>query len=137
MMKALVDANVVLDTLLGRSPFDVEANHVWDAVNNSKFEAFVTSITVLNVHYVVKKFAGRTTAVDAVKEILKIFKVISVDRITLEAAQLLSITDYEDAVQHAAAEAIGIDTIITRDVKDFKDATLTILTPADFLKKLP
>jgi hypothetical protein len=43
------------------------------------------------------------------------------------------ITDYEDAVQHAAAQAAGLDAIITRDLKDYKHSILPVYSPADFL----
>ena len=44
--------------------------------------------------------------------------------------------DYEDAVQHASAFESGLDAIITRNVKDYKNARLPIFTPDDFLQHL-
>lgn len=71
------------------------------------------------------------------KATLDTCEVCFVDKNVVDTAYKLSITDFEDAVQHAAAEASGLDTIVTRNVRDYKNATLTIMLPADFLKKLP
>lgn len=48
----------------------------------------------------------------------------------------LAITDYEDAVQHASATASGLDAIVTRNIADYRRATLPVFTPADFLAQL-
>jgi hypothetical protein len=60
-----------------------------------------------------------------------------VDAAVLQAARISAITDFEDAVQHEAAVRSGVNTIVTRNVTDYKKATLTVLTPAELLKKLP
>lgn len=44
--------------------------------------------------------------------------------------------DFEDAVQVAAAQAAGIDAIVTRNGGDFAGTPLTVLTPAQFLQRL-
>jgi hypothetical protein len=42
--------------------------------------------------------------------------------------------DFEDAVQASAAKLNDIDVIITRNKSDFKDTSLLIITPAEFLQ---
>jgi hypothetical protein len=49
----------------------------------------------------------------------------------------LPFTDYEDAVQHASATSNGLDAIVTRNVKDFTGATISVLSPAGLLLQLP
>jgi hypothetical protein len=53
-----------------------------------------------------------------------------------DEAYKLAFADYEDAVQHASAVANGLDTIVTRDLNDYKNATLPVFSPTDFLNKL-
>ncbi|MFV0564904.1 MAG: hypothetical protein ACK5NB_03620 [Flavobacteriaceae bacterium] len=44
-------------------------------------------------------------------------------------------TDYEDSVQYASALAIkDLDAIITRDIKDYRHASIAVMTPLNFLK---
>ena len=41
--------------------------------------------------------------------------------------------DYEDAIQTVTAQRIHANHIITRNVKDFVDSTITALSPKEFL----
>jgi hypothetical protein len=45
--------------------------------------------------------------------------------------------DYEDAAQHAVALAAGLEAIITRDPKDYRQAAIPIRTPEEFFATLP
>ena len=43
--------------------------------------------------------------------------------------------DFEDAIQNYASVKSGaIDTIITRNTKDFKNSEIGVLTPEEYLK---
>jgi hypothetical protein len=55
----------------------------------------------------------------------------------MHAALSLSFSDYEDAVQHASATASGLDAIVTRNLTDYKGATLPVFSPANSLAQLP
>jgi len=44
--------------------------------------------------------------------------------------------DFEDAVQIASALASGLDFIVTRDVKDFVNSSIRVMSPAEFVKEL-
>jgi predicted nucleic acid-binding protein len=136
-VKALLDTNILLDFFQARIPFYADAQAVWDQITNKKFDGYVTGVTIVNVFYIVEKASGIVEARKAVKATLDICGVCFVDKSVVDTAYASSITDYEDAVQHAAAEASGIDIIVTRNVRDYKNATLKIMTPADFLKTLP
>ena len=72
----------------------------------------------------------------AVELLLMSLAVCPLSHVVLDDAYKLAFADYEDAVQHASAMAIGLDTIVTRDIDDYKNATLPILSPTDFLKRL-
>lgn len=45
--------------------------------------------------------------------------------------------DFEDAAQVAAAQAAGLDALVTRNTSDYANAALLVLTPAELVKKLP
>jgi predicted nucleic acid-binding protein len=44
-------------------------------------------------------------------------------------------SDFEDAVQRICAEDNGADVIVTRDKDGFVNATIPVMTPAEFLLK--
>jgi hypothetical protein len=54
----------------------------------------------------------------------------------LELANTLTGTDFEDDLQIACAHLTGLDAIVTRNPKDFKSATIPVLTPSELLAQL-
>ena len=44
--------------------------------------------------------------------------------------------DFEDAVQYAAGENIGVDYIVTRNTSDFNSAVLPVVSPDELLRIL-
>jgi len=45
-------------------------------------------------------------------------------------------SDFEDAVQFYSAKSANADMIITRNIKDYKNATILVLSPQQFLNSL-
>ena len=135
-MRILADNDVVLDFLLERKPFYIEAKELLILAGLRKIEIYVAAITPVNAFYTMRKERDQETAFFAVSGLLKLVEVCNTDKSILQNAFTLGFSDYEDAVQHSSAAASGLDAIITRDVKDYKNATLPIFTPVDFLQHL-
>lgn len=136
-MKALIDINVILDLFLQRMPFVTTASALWVANEQGRFEAFISGVTPINAFYFVRKQHSRAVAREAVRSLVSSVRICAVDEHALRMAQILGITDYEDAVQHACATANAIDAIVTRNLGDYRLATLPVFAPADFLAQLP
>lgn len=64
-------------------------------------------------------------------------QVTVIDDAVLQVAHTLQWPDYEDAVQYASATANGMAAIVTRNLADYRRATLPVFSPADFLAQLP
>ena len=136
-MKALLDTDVVLDLFLYRRPFVHDAISLWEAHADGRFEAFVSAITPVNLFYVGRKNLGATVVRQSVTDLLIAVQVCPIDRAILRAAEQLPFSDYEDAVQHASATASGVEAIVTRNLDHYKNATIPVFSPADFLAQLP
>lgn len=135
-MRALFDTDVLLDLLLDRKPFADAAAALWQAHQEGKFEGYISAITPVNVFYIARKLKGADMARRAVKELLGGLRVCVIDGPTLQLGLTLSLSDYEDAVQHATATANRLDTIVTRNIEDYKSATIPVFTPTEFLIEL-
>ncbi len=135
-MRALVDTDVILDVLLARPQFVVDAKAVWQANEAGTFEGYISAITPVNIFYIARKLKGGESARQAVTEVLAAWQVCPVDAAILAAALKLSLKDYEDAVQHASASANHLEMIVTRNIEDYREATLPILAPSAFLALL-
>lgn len=135
-MRALLDTNIVLDFVLKRQPFFVEADEIFTKLENKEFDAYVSSITPVNVFYTTRKETDKATALSSVEELLKIVEVTKSNNAIYQNAIAANFNDYEDAVQHECAVAEMLDAIVTRNVKDYKNASVKVYSPAEFLQFL-
>ena len=58
-MKVLIDANVILDVLLNRSPWVTDSQAVWDANHQRQIHGYVVATTVTNLFYIARKLVGQ------------------------------------------------------------------------------
>jgi len=134
-MRILLDTDVNLDFVLARQPFFVEAKEIFTQLAQNKFEAYIASITAINIYYFGRKEKGRIYTLQELEKLLRLVKICPVDSKILQIALNSPITDYEDAVQHECALAENLDAIVTRNVKDFVNASVQVYSPGDFLKQ--
>ncbi len=135
-MRILFDTDVVLDIVLAREPFAQDSVQLFELHEQGKISAYIAAITPINVFYITRKLKGPREAHRAVELLLRSLAVCPLSDSILKQAYKLPFGDYEDAVQHASATAIGLDSIVNRDLDDYKTATLPVFTPADFLAHL-
>ena len=135
-MRVLFDTDVVLDLLLDRAPFAQGAAALFELHERGRLDGYVSGVTVVNVFYVTRRLKDIGTARLAVEELLKTVGVCPIDRHVLVIARGLPFSDYEDAVQHACAEAGGLEAIATRNLEDYKNAVLPVFSPDGLLKHL-
>lgn len=135
--RILFDTNVLLDVLLRREPWVEQSSKAWNAHTAGLVEGYVTAVGFTNLFYVLRKLAGVDRARQAVRGCLATFQVASVDRDVLLAADSLPGADFEDNVQIACAQVLGLDAIVSRDTSGFSEAPILILTPAELLDNMP
>lgn len=135
-MRVLVDTNVLLDFFLNRQPFFQSAQSIFTKQKTGIFTGYITSITVVNLYYIAKKILGDSQARLIIQSTLSVFLVIPSNHALLSTALLLSIADYEDAVQANSALVVKLDAIVTRDLKDYKNSPVPVYDPISFLEML-
>ena len=132
-MRILFDTDVILDVLLARPPHAIASSQLLNLADQEKIEGLVCATTVTTVYYLASKSVGRRRALKAIRELLGIFDVAMVDKPVLDSALRSAINDFEDAVVHESARSAGATGIVTRNIKDFRRATLTIFSPQELL----
>jgi len=135
-VNVLLDINVILDVLLDRAPWGTEATDVWDAHHQSQLTAYVAAFSIPTIFYVVRRQNDLNEAQEAVRVCLEGLQVAAVGRTTLELARQQHPSDYEDALQIAAALEAGVDAIVTRDPAGFAQSPVRAVTPAELLAEL-
>ncbi len=135
-MKVLFDTNVVLDVLLDRKPYSNASAQLFSKVESGDIVGYICATTVTTIHYLAVKVVGAGKAKSEIDKLLTLFEIAPVNRAVLENAATSNITDFEDAVIHEAARHVGVDAIVSRNIKDFKRALLPVYTPNELSKTL-
>ena len=136
MSRLLIDTNIVIDLLAKRPAFYEEASELFSRADKKELELTVSALTFANTHYILSKLKSAKEA----KEILRKFKVLVEvlslnERVTELALCDDSFPDFEDGLQYYSALENAVETIITRNKKDFKNASLPVLTAKEFLAR--
>lgn len=135
-MRVLVDLNVVIDVIQNRQPFYKDSALVLDAVVRQEASGWLAAHSLTTLFYVISRLRSRETAVAALIGLLDSFTVATVDDSIMRKALSWGWSDFEDAVQMAAAETAQVDYLVTRNTKDFQEGPLPVMQPAAFLALL-
>ncbi|MFA4964881.1 MAG: PIN domain-containing protein [Thermoleophilia bacterium] len=130
-IRALLDANVILDVLQRREPFFDDAAGVVAAAERSEIQGLVAAHTVTTLFFLMAKHCSPDTARVQIGELLRILQVAGIDQAVIEHALALPYPDFEDCVQMAAAEQAHADFLVTRDRGLYALGPLPALTPAE------
>jgi predicted nucleic acid-binding protein len=132
----LVDLNVILDVLQSRQPFYEESARVLDAVARQEVTGFLAAHSITTLFYVLNRLRNRETAVVAITSLLDAFTIATVDDAVIRKAFSWGWTDFEDAVQMAAAAHAQVNFLVTRNPRDFQKGTIEVVRPGAFLALL-
>ena len=135
-MIALFDTDIVLDLLLDRKPFAEAAALLFSKAEEGEIKGYVSATTITNIYYLASKTIGTKKAIWATRKLLFFLEVASVDRAVIEGALEGKYKDFEDGVIAEAARQIRANTIITRNVRDFKTSPVPAQSPDEMLKTL-
>ena len=135
MDKVLIDTDVLLDFFFDREPFAEYATEILSLCEENKLRGFTTPVIISNVYYLLRKNTKHDIIVEKIKQLLSIIDIIKMDRNIVINALNSEFKDFEDALQNfSAIENEEIKVILTRNIKDFKNSELAILTPETYLK---
>jgi predicted nucleic acid-binding protein len=135
MKRVLIDTDVILDFLFDRKPFSDSAAKVMSLCESREIKGFITSVIISNVYYLLRQTSTHEKVVEKLTQLVMITEVLTTDRDIIIKALNSNFKDFEDALQDYSAELDGqIDLIITRNIKDFKNSSLGVMTPENYVK---
>lgn len=134
-MVVLVDANIVIDVLQYRSPFDADARQILTLCAQKKITGILAAHTIPTLFYVMRKFYDQQLLRKTLANLCNIFMVsATTEQKILNALNNISFSDFEDSLQEECALEFQADYILTRNTKDFKNSRIQVLSPSDFIK---
>lgn len=137
MKKIFVDTNILIDLLADRKPFSKYAVAVFKKCEQKKLRLFTSSHSIATMHYLLKKYLEEKPLRAVLSELLDFLTVIPVTQDILRKGFRSRHRDFEDAVQMLCAASVeGMDCILTRNVRDYKDSEIPVMPPDEFLLSL-
>lgn len=133
-MKIFVDTNILIDVFSKRQPFFDASATILSMLEKDTTSGVLSAISINNAYYIISKYQGKNKAKKAVRTLLDIFEVITLDYKTLSKSIDSNIKDFEDGIQFFSAISCNADYIITRNTKDLPRDDIPILTPEEFLQ---
>ncbi|MDO3626952.1 PIN domain-containing protein [Mucilaginibacter sp. BT774] len=134
MRNVFGDTNIHIDLLADRPPFSKFAVSIFDLAEKHKAKLFTSSHSYATTHYLLKKYMGEKELRVVLYSLLDFIDIISIDLSIIKKSLLSNHKDFEDAIQIFAAGSIkSLDFIVTRNIKDFKDAGVTVLPPDELI----
>ena len=135
-MKVFIDTNIIIDLLAKREPFYLESLKLFSLADSNKISLTISALSIVNTHYILNDIMKLKDS----RSILGKFKVLVhsyelTDKIIDLALNDLKFKDFEDGIQYYTALESQSNSIITRNLKDFKHATIPVMSPKEFLAK--
>ena len=134
MEKVFVDSDIILDLLSERQPFYPHSAMLFSAADKNELKISVSSLSFSNLNYLLSK----QFSTDRAKKILLKFKTLvtglAVTDKIVELALHSDFRDFEDALQYYTATENSISVLLTRNLKDYKNAEISVLTAEQYIK---
>lgn len=123
----------MLDVLAQREPFVIASARALNVSTQPQVQGYVSGHAVTNIFYILRRQVGSDTARSLLSRLLQHIQVASVTDEVIRAALQSSIKDFEDAVTSEAANAVGVEVIVTRNATDFVTSSVPAVLPEEFL----
>lgn len=134
-MNVLADTNIILDVLLKREPYFTASYAFLDLAVQDKLTILITASCVTDVYYLLRKGGlSDSSCRQALHQLLAFTQLADVRPDDIQNALVSSVHDFEDAVVIEVAKRNKCSAIVTRNVKDFTDSSITVYDPDEFLK---
>lgn len=129
-MKLFLDTNVLIDFILERPLFYQPAAMIVSLAAERKIDICVSALSVVTANFICIERCKMPLDVYRRKvDFLRNFiEVCSVDSSDVNSSYEANWKDFEDGVQYFSAIRSGVDYLVTRNVKDFEENDLKVIT---------
>ena len=132
--KIFVDTDIALDLLAKREPYNIYSAELFSLVDQQKIDAYVSSLTFANLFYIIRRYKSGKDAIKTLNKLKVLVKILPVDEKVITLALTSDFKDFEDAIQYYTAIENNLEIILTRNIKDYKKAKITVITAEEYLK---
>jgi predicted nucleic acid-binding protein len=135
MTNLFIDTDVIIDFLIDRKPHSGEAAIIFTLIDQKKLKGYASSLTFSNLYYVLRKIELHKKVLTKLDSISKMLTILNVCEQNIRDAIESGFPDFEDNILYfCALDCKKVEVIITRNTKDYRNSSLPVMTPGDYLK---
>lgn len=133
--KLFLDSDVVIDFFTDRAPYANAASELFELNEQGSVKLYLSAVSINNIYYIVRRFLGHKKTIEVIETLTEMTEIIGTTKTEIVNALKNDFSDYEDSVQYSSALNIkNLDVIITRNIKDYRNSSIAVMTPLNFLK---
>lgn len=133
MNRVFVDTDVILDLLAHRLPHYHFSALLFTFADMKKLEVCTSPTVLVNTFYILRKQIGIEESKNALRKLRLLLHIVDSDDRVIDLALNSNFSDFEDAIQCYTVQEDGINTVVTRNIKDYKTSGVLVQTPEVFL----
>lgn len=133
--KVFVDSDVVIDFFTDREPHINPASELFELNEQGSIKLYLSAVSINNIYYIVRRYLGHKKTLEVVEVLTEMTEIVGTTKKEIVQALKNNFTDFEDSIQYSSAlTIINLDVIITRNIKDYRNSSIAVMTPLNFLK---
>ena len=133
--KLFIDSDVVIDFFTDRAPHVNPASELFELNEQGSVKLFLSAVSINNIYHITRRFLGHHKALDAIEALIEMTEIVGTTKNEIFQALKNNFSDFEDSIQYSSALTIkDLDAIITRNIKDYRNSSIAVMTPLTFLK---
>lgn len=131
--KIYIDTDVILDVVFERKPFFYDSQKILSLIEKNCFIGFTSSLILANCYYIISSNKNENIAAKTISKLRSILTILPFTDKEIGESLNSNIKDFEDGIQYLITINNGLDTIITRNISDYKNIDINVFMPNDFL----
>ena len=131
--KIFVDTDIVYDMLAKREPHYQSAARLFTLSDGGIIHIFISALTVASIHYLISRQLSANEAKQIIRKFKLLVHIVPINEKIIDLALNSEFKDFEDAVQYYCALENDIEILLTRNLKDYKKAQISVMTAQDFI----
>lgn len=135
--KLFIDSDVVIDFFTDREPHANPASELFELNEQGFVTLYLSAVSINNIYYIIRKFLGHKKSIEVIEALTEMTEIVGTTKTEIIQALKNDFSDFEDSIQYSSAITIkGLDAIITRNIKDYRNSSISVMTPLNFLKMI-
>ncbi len=128
-----IDTDIILDVVLKREPHFPDSQKIISLIERNYFYGYTSALVIANCYYIISSNVDKKTAVKTISKLRSILIILPFSDKEIGESINSNIKNFEDGVQYFISINNNINNLITRNISDYKNLDINILTPKDFL----